>query len=449
MRIGWLLLFAALAAGQPASDLLQSAIYAQEASGDLDMAIRIYQQILSAGPGQRMYAPQAQFRLGQCLLRKGDRRGAAAAFQAVIRNYPEQAALIARARGAMPGGEELLPKPWQDREIAEYRWIIPGVEDAWSIAHIAPSPGTRANDRIQLHYYIPAGHALRVDVERSSMRPTAVINSGVPRRADSSGSAYESAEIVYLLRRKVLAPGIRGNMPLNLPDGEPVTLQFAVHAVEDVTVPAGKFSCYRVRLSVPRPHFSILEGTWLVPADSEFLWYGTGPGRPLVRMASGGAVGELTALRTAEPSGQTVQRDPALGYSFVLPSDWVNHTRISPNREQTTIDLHHVESDMSIRILLDTYVTTRAFPLDVVVANRVRILTERQPAYTVLGQMTKTTLAGRPALSWMAGMGRSTEYGICVQSESLLATITVQTPASDFERLRARFQPILDSFRLR
>src|SRR5215468_1454841 len=102
MRVAWLLLTAGLAAGQPASDLLESAIYAQEASGDLDTAIRIYQQILKAGPAQRMYAPQAQFRLGQCLLSKGDRRGATEAFQAVIRNYSNQAALVARAREAMP-----------------------------------------------------------------------------------------------------------------------------------------------------------------------------------------------------------------------------------------------------------------------------------------------------------------------------------------------------------
>jgi hypothetical protein len=446
MRFGWLLLAAVLAAAQPASDLLQSAIYAQETTGDLDTAVRIYRQILDAGPGQRLYAPLAQFRLAQCLLRKGDRRGAVAAFQAVIRNYPNQTALVARAREAMPAGDELLPKPWQDREVAEYRWTIPGAEDAWSITFIAPSPRRRGNDSIQLHYYEPAGHALRVDVERNSMRPTAVINSGVSRSAAASASAYEAAEICYLLRRKVLAPGLRSALPLNLPTGEPVTMQFAVEAVEDVTVPAGSFSCYRVRLSVPRQHRSIVEGTWSVPADSEVLWFGTGSGRPLVKMEAGNAVGELTAVRVADRSGQTVQRDPALGYSFVLPSDWVEHTRISANGRLKTIDLIDIDASLSMRILITD---AGPEPLETMVENRIRILAARQHIYAILAPPTKATLGGHPAMTWKAQFGEATEFGICVVGELRLATITVQAPAIELEWLRPRFQPILDSFRLR
>jgi len=446
MRFRWLLLAAALAAGQPASDLLQNAIFAQETTGDLDEAIRIYRQILSAGPGQRLYAPLAQFRLGQCLLRKADRLGAAAAFQAVIRNYPDQSALVARAREAMPAGDDLLPKPWQDREVAEYRWTFPGAEDAWSITFIAPSPRGRGDDRIQLYYFTPAGHALRVDVERNSMRPTTVINSGVPRQAGASSSAYEAAEIVYLLRREVLVPGVGGSLLVNLPNAEPVTVQFAVEAVEDVTVPAGSFSCYRVRLSVPRQHLSIAEGTWSVPADSEILWYGTAAGRPLVKIATGNAVGELTAVRVADRSGQTVQRDPALGYSFVLPSDWVEHTRISSNGRLKTIDLIDIDGLVSMRILLTP---APPEPLETTVSNRIRTLAARQHIYTVLAPPTKATLGGHDAMTWKAQFGEATEFGICVLGESLLATITVQVPAAEFESLRPRFQAILDSLRLR
>jgi hypothetical protein len=449
MRLASLLVAAVVAAGQPASDLLQSAIYAQESKGDLDAAIRIYRQILSAGAGQRMYAPQAQFRLGQCLLRRGDRHGAIEAFQAVIRNFPEQAELVARAREAMPVGEGLLPRPWQDREVAEYRWSVAGAgpEDAWSITHIAPSPRARGDDCIQLHYYLPAGHKMGVDVQRDSMLPTGVNNLGVPRR-QGPNSAYEAAELVYLLRRWVLSPGVRGSMPLNLPNGDPVKLQFAVEAKEDVTVPAGKFSCYRVRLSVPRPHLSILEGTWTVPADGEVLWYAIGGGRPLVKMKAGGAIGELTALRVAEAGGQSVQRDPVLGYSLVLPSDWVQHTRAAPDRQMTTIDLHAIASDLGIRIILTPW-SARNERLETVVSNRIRTQASRHPVYTVRGRPAAATLAGHAGLSWMADMDGQSEFGICAPGETLLATITVQAPTAEFEHLRAQFQPILDSFRLR
>ena len=91
-------LCAAAALGQPTSDLLQSAIFAQEARGDLDTAIRIYQQILAGGPSMRLYAAQAQYRLGVCELRKKDAAAAKAAFAALARDFPDERELIARSR---------------------------------------------------------------------------------------------------------------------------------------------------------------------------------------------------------------------------------------------------------------------------------------------------------------------------------------------------------------
>src|SRR5215467_12536812 len=102
-----LLLMAAVVAAQPASDPLQLAIYSQEVKGDLDGAIRIYRQILDAGAPMRLYAAQAQYRLGTCLQRKGDVKGAAAAFEAVISNYPDQRDLVTLARANLPAADRL------------------------------------------------------------------------------------------------------------------------------------------------------------------------------------------------------------------------------------------------------------------------------------------------------------------------------------------------------
>ena len=139
MKIGaTLAMFALLgsAAAQPASDLLQSGIFSQNTLGDVDGAIRIYRQILDSGPGLRLYAAQAQYRLGTCLLRKGDIPGATRAFEAVIKNYPEERELVARAREGMLRPDGLLPAPWGETEISEYRWTIAGVDDGWSISRI-------------------------------------------------------------------------------------------------------------------------------------------------------------------------------------------------------------------------------------------------------------------------------------------------------------------------
>jgi tetratricopeptide (TPR) repeat protein len=124
-------LVAALSAGSPAvaqtvSELLQKGIYTQETLGDLDGAVKIYRQLLVAAKENRGYAAQAQYRLGVCLLAKGETGEAAKAFQAVIDNYPEQKDLVEKARERMPGGLKLLPAPWTDGEVLELNMKLAG-----------------------------------------------------------------------------------------------------------------------------------------------------------------------------------------------------------------------------------------------------------------------------------------------------------------------------------
>ena len=90
-------------AGQSPSELLQKGIYLQDTAGDLDAAIRTYRQILGSAP-QRDVGAQAQYRLAEALLRKGDLTGAAQEFQNLARVYPDQQTLIRRLAGRLPTG---------------------------------------------------------------------------------------------------------------------------------------------------------------------------------------------------------------------------------------------------------------------------------------------------------------------------------------------------------
>jgi hypothetical protein len=83
-------------AAQSASELLQKGIYTQDTVGDLDGAIQIYRQIISSSPSQHEIAAEAQYRLAQALIRKGDLTGAALEFQTLARDYSEYQALISR-----------------------------------------------------------------------------------------------------------------------------------------------------------------------------------------------------------------------------------------------------------------------------------------------------------------------------------------------------------------
>ncbi len=83
-------------AAQSASELLQKGIYTQDTVGDLDGAVQIYRQIISSSPAQHEIAAEAQYRLAQALIRKGDLTGAALEFQTLARDYSEYQALISR-----------------------------------------------------------------------------------------------------------------------------------------------------------------------------------------------------------------------------------------------------------------------------------------------------------------------------------------------------------------
>ena len=80
--------------GQTAAQLLEKGVYAQETEGNLDNAILIYRQVVNSGTNQRDVAAQAQYRLGQALLQKGDLKTAAQEFERLASTFSEYQGLI-------------------------------------------------------------------------------------------------------------------------------------------------------------------------------------------------------------------------------------------------------------------------------------------------------------------------------------------------------------------
>jgi tetratricopeptide (TPR) repeat protein len=99
---------------QTAAEQMQKGIYTQETAGDLDGAIAIYRQIVNSGNSPRDIAAQAQYRLAQSLLQKGDLSNAAQEFEKLARSYADYGKLVSSlatmARGStaaaitFPGG---------------------------------------------------------------------------------------------------------------------------------------------------------------------------------------------------------------------------------------------------------------------------------------------------------------------------------------------------------
>jgi tetratricopeptide (TPR) repeat protein len=89
---------------ETASDQLQKAIYTHETMGDLDAAIQSYRQIVASNPGNRAVAVQAQYKLFQALMQKGDFNGAQIELQKLVISYPDDREFIMSLAGRMRRG---------------------------------------------------------------------------------------------------------------------------------------------------------------------------------------------------------------------------------------------------------------------------------------------------------------------------------------------------------
>lgn len=105
-------------AAESLSVLLQKGIFAEETEGNLDAAIKIYEEIVKEGEANRSLVAQAQYRLGVCLAKKGKMDQAEAAFRKIAERFPGENELLAMAqkrlrelKGTSPS--VVLQKVWE------------------------------------------------------------------------------------------------------------------------------------------------------------------------------------------------------------------------------------------------------------------------------------------------------------------------------------------------
>ena len=82
---------------------MQRAAFAQDSAGNLDQAIAIYREIAGPRTADRALAAEAQYRLSQALLQKGDLPGATEAMVQLSAGFPDQAEQISRLVGSNSG----------------------------------------------------------------------------------------------------------------------------------------------------------------------------------------------------------------------------------------------------------------------------------------------------------------------------------------------------------
>src|ERR1035437_10139783 len=103
LAITSLLATAPIAAAASPSELLEQGIYSEETKGDVDDAMKLYQQVVAESKAGQAVAAQAQYRLGMCYHKKKNYAEATAAFEKVVRDYPDQRDLVALASKYLSG----------------------------------------------------------------------------------------------------------------------------------------------------------------------------------------------------------------------------------------------------------------------------------------------------------------------------------------------------------
>ena len=94
------------------STLFEKAVYAEETTGDLDQAIRLYQELIEQDNKSRRYVAQAHYRLAMCYVKKGDKTKAVDLLRTIVRQYPDQEKVLKRTEQQLAEmGVPAAPQP--------------------------------------------------------------------------------------------------------------------------------------------------------------------------------------------------------------------------------------------------------------------------------------------------------------------------------------------------
>jgi len=91
-------LFSPVVLAKSASTLLQEGLYAEQIDGDLDAAIKIYEQIIADSSAQRSHIAQAMYRQGMCYLKKQQEQQAKEVFAKLVANYSDQTKIVDKVK---------------------------------------------------------------------------------------------------------------------------------------------------------------------------------------------------------------------------------------------------------------------------------------------------------------------------------------------------------------
>lgn len=454
---------------QTTSELLQKGIYMQETVGDLDGAIKIYQQVAQMAKESRANAAQALYRLGVCQQKKGQQAEAAKTFRMLIAEYADQADVVAQAKALVPAeaGTKLLPAPWADGEVLELGMKTANGAPAGFMRYSVQSSKTSPDQWLfeTRTSTLALQYLTRVEADKETMKPVssawtnlAIIGDvqityrGAEARIEKKGKdaktitldggAWDNEEAMWVMRRLPLAPGYKTTLPVVSPVGIVVKLGLTVTGAEDVQTPVGRFHCYRFDLDTVNQTF----------------WISTDSNRYLVKFDTGPVSAELRSIgRLGTAQAQATYRNERLGYSIVTPAGWsVENYDATGSKENSLVQLIDPDSFASIKLSVRPVKSDEIPAAAAMRAEAEKELGEQQQGKKVRADSWQIReINGHPAVSWVVDFPDAAtnqdkvQYTVRVRGGSTRAEIEATATPQDFDSLRARMDPIIDTLTLK
>jgi hypothetical protein len=239
---------------------------------------------------------------------------------------------------------KLNPAPWVDGEVMELRLKRPAGEEYGTIIYSAQSNTLDGNNTWQIisYLYVTEGSLSQytfVEAQAESFVPiygqttnwmgnfAAEYNNGnvklivgeegkdSTRDVPVKTIAYDNEQALYLIRRMPLAENYEGGFPIfSVQGGTVVKCGIKVLGLEDVTVEAGTFKCYKTDLSIYTDGVKTLQHT---------LWFSADEHKYLVKYDVGGAAMMELAKAWQKDKGRPLtfeNKEP--NFSVTMPTDW-------------------------------------------------------------------------------------------------------------------------------
>lgn len=451
------------------SDLLEQGIYSEETKGDLDGALLLYQKVIAQSKEDQALAAQAQYHLGACYYKKQDYTNATAAFEEVVKDYPDQTNMVARAQKYLAAAATVTvqPAPWTDGEVMRLDLKLAGGLKIGFAEFTANAGETNGEKTWRLGSRIDAASVEetgRVEVEAGTLKPLHSVwkhsllgevdavyysdhadlttkGKDETNKLEFAGSIIDNEEAIQWQRCLPFADGCKTSQQvLSSLGNHVIPLKLEVSGPEQVQAPAGTYECYKVKMNI-----------------GQTFWYSSDPKHYLVRFEAGGAVAELTGVTQRTPGEGAAYADSDFGFSLSAPSGWLFDKQAGDKPNKASVRIFDPQGVATSALEVQTMNTLKAEETNSLRDFANARLSEDAKIYKSFQVRADSwqdrTVAGQPALSvvsdYVDGEAKKVLYGVWNFGPANGACFYASLPAADFGAFQPKLDGVIASFQMK